>query len=293
MNQHFDNSDDVNPDDIEKRLAALSLVSPSENYNQIPNVLQTKTSDRKWSHWRGLSAGLLSCAAIALLLANFYLPAPNSSVSLAPENRLAESGVATPLNDRTIVTADMSEERPFVEGEHFIELSDPIELSDRTTTEVVAFFWYPCWPCSEFEDYLANWESELGEGVTLRRMPAIWSSAMRFHARAFFTAQELGVLDRSHRQFYAEFDRDAPTITDEPDLQRFFEGLGISGAEFTRAYNSQATMNLLQSAEEANRAYRIQSTPSLFVAGKYGISPAGAGGLRAMLDVVDYLLEEK
>jgi thiol:disulfide interchange protein DsbA len=164
-------------------------------------------------------------------------------------------------------------------------------MSDSITTQVVAFFWYPCWPCSEFEEHLTSWENNLGDDVTLTRVPAIWSSAMRFHARAYYTVQALGVLDQTHRQFYIEFEKDSPTVANEEELQKFFATIGISASDFYAAYHSETTLDFLQHAEAENIAYQTQSTPSMFVVGKYGISPFGAGGFPEMLEVTDFLIE--
>lgn len=291
MNQHFNNNSEENSDEFEKRLSAISLVTPSEKYKQIPDRLQTEVTTQDWGHWRWLAAGALACSAVILVLTDIDLTNLDSTMETQPENFVAESSGSLLQDNQPELTGSLSAEQRFVAGNHYIELRNPIDMSDSTTTEVVAFFWYPCWPCSEFEEYLTSWESELSDDVTLTRIPAIWSSTMRFHARAYFTAQVLGVLDQSHRQFYIEFEKDSPKVANEEELQQFFSTIGISAAEFLRAYHSETILELLDYAEEENRVYQIQSTPSIFVAGKYGISPQGAGGFQEMLEVTDFLIE--
>ena len=292
MNQHFDNSGTDDNDELEKRLAAVSLVAPSENYRQIPTALQTKIPSQSWGFRVRLAPSALACAVALLLVTAIYFSNSSPGLNVESEQLAMEGGGSSLPSVEQVLVADTSDVPHFVAGEHYIELTNPIGETNATSTEVVAFFWYPCWPCSVFEDYLADWESELGDSVSLTRMPAIWSSAMRFHAQAYFTAQQLGVLDRAHRQLYIELERDAPSITNEQELQQFFSTLGVTDEEFLRAYHSQATLDLLQAAELANRAYQIQATPSVFVAGRYGISPASAGGLQEMLEVADFLLTE-
>ncbi|MBL4580359.1 MAG: thiol:disulfide interchange protein DsbA/DsbL [Gammaproteobacteria bacterium] len=291
MNQHFDNNNTEGTDKFEKSLSAIALVAPSEIYGKIPDKLQAKNSTQGWAHWKWITAGVLACSVIALAITITDALYIDSSMVNQSENIAMSNGEPRLPSDLPALSGDIATNQRYVAEEHFIELANPIDMSDSTTTEVVAFFWYPCWPCSEFEEYLASWESELDGDVILTRMPAIWSSVMRFHARAYFTAQVLGILDQSHQEFYVEFEKDNPAVTNEEELQQYFAGIGISAAAFFRAYNSETTMELLDYAEAENRAYQIQSTPSMFVAGKYGVSPQGAGGFQGMLDVTDFLIE--
>lgn len=291
MNQHYDHDSNDNPDELEKRLSAASLVAPSAEYKQIPSRLQAKVITRGWGQLRWISAGALVCFIATLALMQFDFGGFDATGEHQSNNLIAENTEQLSQSNQTNLAGTFTPEQQYISGTHYIELSNPVDLSDSTTTEVVAFFWYPCWPCSEFEEHLSYWESELSEDITLTRIPAIWSATMRFHARAYYTAQTLGVLDRTHRQFYIQFEKDNPTISNEEELQQFFSSIGISTAEFISAYGSDTTMQLLQNAEEENRAYQIQSTPSMFVAGKFGISPQGAGGFQEMLDVTDFLVD--
>ncbi len=284
MNQHFLHNGDENSDDLEQRLAAISLLPPSADYQQIPSRLGKSTAARTWTwrHWLPASA-LVTALAVALLLA---IPSGEEPVQLAAES-VFDAQTAGPA----IPSAAAEAEPRFVEGTHYVALREPLDLSDSTTTQVVAFFWYPCWPCAEFEEFLTAWEAGLGEDVTLTRVPAIWSESMRFHARAYYTAQALGVGDRAHLTLFTAFHRDNPTVSDELELQQYFLELGVSATEFLAAYNAESTLERLAQAERQNFDYQIQSTPSLFVSGRYAVSPTTAGGHPQMLEVVDYLIE--
>lgn len=290
MNQHIDSDDETSIDDFEKRLAAMSLVTPTAQYGLIPGKLQ-KSANTRWGRWHWLTAGALFCAMAVLAISFKGFIYVDSFIENHVDTSVAEnSGTATQGKQGGLVGTIAAEPR-FIPGKHYIELPNPIAVPDRTTVEVLAFFWYPCGPCFEFEEILNSWESEQSDGITLTRVPAIWSPTMRFQARSYFTAQVLGVLDNSHSQFYEAFEKDNTTITNEEELQLFFGTIGISAAEFLRAYYSETTMQLLEQAEMLNRTYNIQSTPVLFIAGKYGISPQGAGGLQEMLEVADFLIE--
>lgn len=293
MNQRFENRGENSPDEFEKRLSRISLLAPSERYGEIPQRMQPKEIVPRVFPRLWLTAGVL--ASVVLLLALTASDILNFDVgeNFGTESLVAESNDTLDPIQQSSLQASQSMEQQFVAGNHYVELQNPLDMSDSTVTEVAVFFWYPCWPCSEFEELLTAWEETLGADVTLHRIPAIWSPAMRFHARAYYTAQVLGVLDRSHRRFYTEFKKDSETISDEEELMQFFQEIGISAAEFQRAYNSAATLESLEQADAENFAYQLQSTPAMFVAGRYGISPGGAGGFRQMLEVANFLIERE
>lgn len=287
MNQHYDANGDEKFEDFEKKLAAIDLLAPSDQYREIPGRIKTKTTANSKDLWRWLATGTIACLVVALGLIEFY-----RAKTTSPTPAIAIERSEPQLKDVELVASNIQNDSQYSAGNHYIELRNPIELSDSTSTQVIAFFWYPCWPCSDFEDYLANWEGPAGEDIVLTRVPAIWSPAMRFHARAFYTAQVLGVLEETHRQFYTAFKKDSPSINNEEDLQQFFENIDVSPSEFFTAYHSPATLELLEYAESQNFAYQAQSAPSMFIDGKYGISPKGAGGFSEMLEVADFLIQE-
>lgn len=290
MNQHYDgthhdDSDHNNhdADELEKRLYTIGLARPSEKYLRIPEQLASTSSATAWLNWRWLSV-----AAAAIVIASgaiLSLSTIDSGVFPAEPPVLATED-SNPAVETTSAIAGR-----YMEGMHYTALPNPIGLTDGSTTEVSMFFWYPCWPCSSFEEHLAAWESDLPADIILTRIPAIWSAEMRFQAQAYYTAQLLGVEDETHRRFYTAFQKNNSTINSEQDLQLFFEGFGVSALEFMRLFHSDVLQERIQQAEQANNDYQIQSTPSLFVAGKYAISPQTAGGLEEMLEVADYLLE--
>lgn len=291
MNQHYDHSSEDNLDELEKQLASVSLVAPTDSYHRIPESFKTggdspTAAENRFWPWFAIP---VLCGVFAFGLYSFF---QSKDSILATENRIADSDRSSSSTNAPDEAALMASapESPFQEGTHYFELANPLDMSDSAATEVVAFFWYPCWPCNEFEELLTDWAANLPAGVTLIRVPTIWSEEMRFPAQAYYTAQLLGVLDRAHRQFYLEFEKNEPTITGEIELQLFFAGLGISAARFNEVFHSAEVQNLVDSAVQSNRNYEVQATPTLFVHGQYRISSA-PGGHAEMLEVANYLID--
>lgn len=286
-------------DEFESRLSNYSLLSPSDSYGEIAVILRQKNRTTGWRFQRWIAAVTLS--GIAMLLATntnvvtYDNPSQkNSSQSIAENDTVThDDTIITSTTQVSVAAKNDSIEQIYIEGRDYIELSNPAIVTNQGTTDVAAFFWYPCWPCAEFEEYLTDWESTLDSNVMVTRIPAIWSSSMRFHARAFYTAQLLEVTSASHRLFYTAFDRENPTVRNEEDLQRFFESLGVSASEFYFAYESDTVETLLQQAEALNRAYQVQSTPTIYVGGRFSISPANAGGFSEVIEVANFLIDNQ
>lgn len=286
MNQHYSGNypnNDHEADEFEKRLSSIQLARPSEKYLRIPEQLASTSTAAGWLNWRWLSVAAAAIVIASVAIMNLSMV--DSTISpLEPPLLASENRNLLPEPSPAIAAR-------FIEGTHYTVLPSPVGFADGATTEVSMFFWYPCWPCATFEEHLTAWESELPDEVTLTRIPAIWSAEMRFQAQAYYSAQLLGVEDETHLKFYTAFQKDNSTINSEQDLQLFFEDFGVSALEFMRAFHSDALQERILLAEQSNNDYQVQSTPSMFVAGKFAISPQTAGGLEEMLLVADYLLE--
>jgi hypothetical protein len=68
--------------------------------------------------------------------------------------------------------------------------------------EVIEFFWYGCPHCYDFEPVLENWVKSLPKNVEFIRQPAVFSDLWGKHAKAYFTAEALGVVDKIHADFF-------------------------------------------------------------------------------------------
>ena len=87
-------------------------------------------------------------------------------------------------------------EEQYEEGTHYELINPAVRTANPDTIEVAEFFWYGCGHCYTFEPMLMQWKKTLAEDVDFQGSPAIWNAKMELHARAFYTAQALGVLDR-------------------------------------------------------------------------------------------------
>ena len=207
-------------------------------------------------------------------------PAP-ASASAPGVLQLAQASTA-PSNGR------------FREGRHFQRLSPSQPTSSGPDTiEVAEVFWYGCPHCYEFEPFVRNWKQNAPEGVTVVGIPATWNPLLLLHARAYYTAEHLGVLDELHMAIFREYHERRNPLDSEGRIREFFGSQGVSGEDFDRAWNSFNVQSRLQRAEQMARRYRVNGVPMIVVNGKYTVDGRSAGGLRQMLDVAEELVERE
>jgi protein dithiol oxidoreductase (disulfide-forming) len=185
-------------------------------------------------------------------------------------------------------------ERSFVEGQHYQVLPVPVRVADRDRLEVVEVFSYGCIHCFNFQPAMEAWLEDADDDVNFVRLPAVFDQSWAYLAKAFYSAEVLGVTEEVHGAvFEAVHVRNANVLQSEQLAQIFEERAGIGEAEFLRVFNSVGVDTRVRQADAQARMFRIQGTPTMVVQGKYRIDGQMAGSNAAMLDVVDFLLAKE
>ena len=100
-------------------------------------------------------------------------------------------------------------------GTHYDVLSPALRGRNADKIEVLEFFAYSCGHCYNFEPLLQKWKQGLAADVEFQPSPAIWNASMEPHAKAFYTAQALGVLDTVHGALFATIHVDKKRLSSE------------------------------------------------------------------------------
>lgn len=176
-------------------------------------------------------------------------------------------------------------------GRHYDRLSPTQPTSSGPEQiEVCEIFWYGCPHCYTFDPYLESWKEDLDPDVSFVRVPAVWNPLLQLHARAYYTAEVLGITDEIHTPIFREIHVNGNPLNSEQALQGFFEQFGVSEEDFTGAFNSFAVHTRLQRADELSRRYRISSVPTVIVNGKYSASASSAGDYPTLMELIDELV---
>lgn len=188
--------------------------------------------------------------------------------------------------------AATAQAQQWVAGEHY-DLISPAIRGNSDKIEVTEFFWYGCGHCYNFEPQLVQWKKTLADDVIVVGSPAMWNALMEVHAKAFYAAEALGVLDKMHMPLFQALNVDRRRLATESELADLFAANGVSREEFAKAFNSFGVGSQVRQANARARAAKISGTPEMMVAGKYRISTRKAGGQADMLKLAEFLIEKE
>ncbi|MDL2337640.1 MAG: thiol:disulfide interchange protein DsbA/DsbL [Pseudomonadota bacterium] len=180
----------------------------------------------------------------------------------------------------------------FVEGTHYVKLSQPHAVPGGGKIEVLEFFWYGCPHCNAFEPALDAWQKKLPADVAFRRMPvAFREEPFTTHQRLFFSLEAMGLIDTLHRKVFNAIHLDHARLDKLPDIVEFVVKNGGDGAKFTEVFNSFSVQTKARQAKQLAEAYRIDGVPALGIQGRFYTSGSLAGSGDRSLAVTDYLLQ--
>jgi thiol:disulfide interchange protein DsbA len=160
--------------------------------------------------------------------------------------------------------------------------------------EVLEIFWYGCPHCYTLEPHIQAW---LADGIPaqaeFRRMPASLNRSWQIHARAYFTAEALGILDEFHPAMFEEMNVNRNPLNTPELLAEFFSRFDVSEDVFTEAFNSFAVQAKLRRSDGLAKRYRITGVPAIVVNGKYVTGADATGGIPQLFEVIDFLVQKE
>lgn len=179
---------------------------------------------------------------------------------------------------------------PFQEGKHYFKIEPAQPTNTPGKVEVVEVFSYACIHCAHFEPVVSSWKQKMPAQASFAYMPAIFNPSWETFARAYYAAEVLGILDKSHQAtFDAIFVKKQP-MQDMDAIATFLSGFGKSADEVKKAMNSFAVEMKINRAKKQVMAYQIDGTPTVIVAGKWRVTGDSAQGADKIFKVVDFLV---
>jgi len=175
--------------------------------------------------------------------------------------------------------------------------------------EVTEVFSYGCPACNAFLPYMHKLQAELPANAVLDYLPASFNPGEDWpmFQHAYFTAQVLGVADKTHdAMFDAVWKTGELAITDpasqrirDPlpsieDAARFYHRVaGVPVDKFLNTAKSFAVDTKVRTAEDAIVAYRVDRTPTIVVDGRYRLTAESAGGPEQVIELVKWLVAKE
>lgn len=178
-------------------------------------------------------------------------------------------------------------------GEGFETLVPAQPTQNANKVEVIEFFWYGCPHCYSLEPSMVAWLKNKPANVEFIRQPAVFSELWGKHAKAYFTAEALGVLEKVHGDLFDAIQNKQQKLLTEDELAKFFAAHGVNDADFRSAYSSFLVDAKMRQAEAMGPRYGVSGVPTLIVNGKYRVTAKAANGQENMLNVVNQLIQQE
>jgi protein dithiol oxidoreductase (disulfide-forming) len=176
-------------------------------------------------------------------------------------------------------------------GYETLSPAQPTQNPDKI--EVIEFFWYGCPHCYSFEPVLEKWVKSLPKNVEFIRQPAVFNETWGKHAKAYFTAEALGVVDKIHADFFDAVQIKKDKLETEEELAKFFAAHGVNETEFHEAYNSFLVDAKMRQAPIMASRYGITGVPAIIINGKYKTNGTLAGSHEKMIEVMNHLIQQE
>jgi len=189
----------------------------------------------------------------------------------------------------------MAQLEPYQEGVHYFKIGQVPADTGSETVEVTELFSYGCSHCNTFEPYLESWNQSKPENVTFNRVAvAFGRRAWEMMARAYITAEMLGIEDQSHIAMMDAIWKERKQFRTVDELADFYTQFGIERSAFLANYQSFAADSQLRKSQRDIQLFGITGTPSMVVNRKYRVtSSKDVKDFNAMLDVVDFLVSKE
>lgn len=178
-----------------------------------------------------------------------------------------------------------------VEGKDYTVLPKPIPQQQADKIEVLEFFGYFCVHCYHLDPVLLNHSKTFAKDTYLRTEHVVWQPEMLGLARIAAAVDDSGLKRQANSAiFQAVYEQkinldDSATFKQWAQVQKSFDG-----KKLIAAYDSPASLNRAKKMEELTVAYRIGSTPTVIVGGKYQVK--FGNDWNAGMKTVDELVEK-
>lgn len=158
--------------------------------------------------------------------------------------------------------------------------------------EVAEVFGYVCPACARFQPLVSSWKAGLPADVNFVYVPAAFGGTWDDYARAFYAAETLGVLGKTHEPLYLAIhveqslkgERGRDSVQ---DIANFYGKHGVDPKTFADTMGSFSVAAKINRAKQFAQRSKIAGTPSLIVNGKYLVK---GQSWEDMLRIADHLI---
>jgi thiol:disulfide interchange protein DsbA len=172
----------------------------------------------------------------------------------------------------------------------------PAQATPGDKVVVTEVFSYACPHCADFQPYANELKGKLPTGAKFELLPAVFNAMWEPYARGFYTAQSMGLVDKTHQALFDAIHRDHEPLRTIQDLANlFYANYGASPGEFLSTATSFVIEGELASGNRKVREWQVDATPTLVIDGKYRVTanPDRGIGFQQMVQIALQLVDQE
>ena len=178
-------------------------------------------------------------------------------------------------------------------GKNYFVIDPPQPTASGDKIEVLEIFNYACVHCAHFQPYADEIKSKLPAYAQFGYLPAIFNEQWEAFARAFYTAQAMGIQEKTQQAMFDAIHRDRREFRSFDDIATFYGEHGADVEKFKQTANSFEVESKLARSKELVPKFGVDGTPSLVINGKYRITGASAGGYPQAVALTEFLVKKE
>ena len=192
------------------------------------------------------------------------------------------------------VFAQSNATSPYLEGMHYKKIT-PIYATDNDKQVVVyEFFGYPCPHCANFQPYMKSLHKGLPDYVKVIRVPLGFNPSWKVLAQGYYTAQSLGVLEKSHQSMFDALQKQHKKFRSIEDLADWYvTEYNVDKKEFLATANSFMIDGMISKGNNIAVKMKITNTPKLVINGKFMPEITALGSNDAVIELTRYLIQQE
>ena len=201
-------------------------------------------------------------------------------------------------------------ETTWIEGQHYFVVK-PTQATHVAagSVELVEVFSYACPACNLYNPLINKLRAQLPAKAQLTYLPASWhpEEGWKTFQRAFFAAQSLGLVERTHDAVFDAIWRSGELAIMDTETKRpkrllptiaeasrwYAKTTNTTPEAFLAAAQSFSVDALMRQADEQIKAYQADGTPTIIVNGKYRLTPRSAGSDEQFISLVKWLVAKE
>lgn len=188
-----------------------------------------------------------------------------------------------------MMLANFSLAQPFEEGRHYVAIEAPSNVPTDKVVVTEAFA-YPCPACRNFLPIMSAWAETAPDYVEVEQLPIVLRPSWEPFARAYYTAQVMGLGHEAHEATFKALHDERRAITSMRDIGALYEPFGVDADQFVSMSESFAVESQMGKNRTEVRRFGIRSTPNVIIQGKWRMNLNEFGSYQEMMVAVDELI---